>query len=61
MKLRERSKPEPSKKKTSAFFLFLKEKAEALRADHSDLKNTEISKILSEVWKGMSDEEKKAY
>lgn len=46
------------KRSPSAFLLYSKELRPQLQQQNPDLKNTEISKKLGEMWRGMSDEDR---
>eukprot|EP00466_Bigelowiella_natans_P010225 jgi/Bigna1/86594/estExt_fgenesh1_pg.C_120032 len=49
------------KRPLSAFFLFLNDHRAACRKENPDAKIGEITKILSQKWKGLNDGEKKKY
>ena len=38
------------------FFLFLKDKREAVRKEYPDLSSTELSNVMGQVWKSLSSE-----
>ena len=52
--------PKPQKTPT-AYALFCAEKSDEVKKSDSGLKASEVKKKLSEMWKGMSKEEKKPY
>ena len=45
----------------SPFLFFSNEKRNQLRTDHPELKMTDISSKLGELWRNMSDEERAPY
>jgi len=45
----------------SSFMFFANEKRQSLRAEHPELKITEIGKELGRLWKDLPDEERKRY
>jgi len=53
--------PNAPKKPLAAFMVFSKEKRPVVKAEFPELKTTEISKKLGEMWGQLSDEEKLAY
>ena len=52
---------EKPKKKTTSYFLFMKEKRPAVLEEYPNLKVTEISKKIGEMWKGLTDAEKEEW
>lgn len=53
--------PNREKRPLTPYFIFASEKREEVKSKHADLKITEISKKLGEMWKGLSQEEKDRY
>lgn len=51
--------PQPPKRPPTGYFAFCDERRGPLREGHKDMKITDISKLLSEEWKKVSDERKK--
>ena len=49
----------PPKRPPTGYFAFCEERRSDLREKHKNLKITEISKLLSEEWKKVSDDKKK--
>jgi hypothetical protein len=45
----------------SAFLYFSRDKRREIKENNPELKNTEISKILGEMWRNASDEEKRPH
>jgi len=62
-KLKKKKNPNAPKKATGAFFMFCSPERKKLQTqkEHEGKKSTEISKVLGEMWKKLSDEEKKPY
>ena len=52
---------EKPKKKPTSYFLFMKETRPTVLKEHPELKVTEVSKKLGELWKALSDEEKEEW
>jgi hypothetical protein len=52
---------EKPKKKPTSYFLFMKEMRPTILKDYPDLKVTEQSKKLGELWKALSDAEKEEW
>ncbi len=53
--------PSAPKRNPSAFLLFSLTKRKELKASNPSLKNTEISRILGDLWRKTSDDEKKPF
>ncbi|KAI8865972.1 putative high-mobility group non-histone chromosomal protein [Ramicandelaber brevisporus] len=53
--------PDQPKRPLSAFMLFTNEKRDQVKADHPDIKFTEVGKKLGEMWGKLSDAEKEPY
>lgn len=51
--------PNAPKRPMTPFFMYSQEFREEVRKENPDVKNTDVSKILSEQWKELSDAEKK--
>lgn len=49
------------KRPLSGYMYFCKEKRPALAAEHPDMKMVELSKMLGQMWKELSDEEKRPF
>jgi hypothetical protein len=45
----------------SAFLYFSQGRRSKIKGENPDLKNTEISRILGEMWRGSSEEERRPY
>jgi len=45
----------------SAYFIYTNEQREQIRKDNPELKITEVSKRIGDMWKALSDDEKKPY
>lgn len=58
-----RAKKDPSapKRNPSAFLLFSQSKRKILKANNPSLKNTDISRVLGDMWRKTSDEEKRPH
>ena len=53
--------PNREKRPLTPYFIFANEKRNEVKAKHADIKITEISKKLGEMWKSLPDEEKAQY
>jgi hypothetical protein len=51
----------PPKRPLSAFFLFKEERYPIVKAEHTDMKIADITKIISEQWREQSEVTKKSY
>merc|ERR1712146_74335 len=49
------------KKPLSAYFMFLADNRESMKAEFPELKITELGKKVGELWKALSEEEKEVY
>ena len=49
------------KKATTSYFAFTADKREEVKRKNPDLKMTDHAKILGEMWRAMSDKDKKPY
>lgn len=58
---RKKKDPNAPKRASSAYLFYVNAKRDKARKDHPDLKMTEITSLLAEQWKGLSDREKKPY
>ena len=50
-----------SQRPMSAFLLFSQGRRAEVRKEHPDIKNTEVSRMLGEMWRNCTDEEKKPF
>ena len=55
------SKPAPPKRPQTAFFIYLNENRSEVKKKHPDAKITEITGFASNLYKALSESEKKAY
>lgn len=53
-----RKDPSAPKRPMSAFLYFSQTKRSEIKTDNPDMKNTEVSRILGELWRNLSDEER---
>lgn len=60
---KEESKPKRQKeeKKNTAFFLYLQAKRITLARDYPELKPQELTRLISDNWKNMTEEERKPF
>lgn len=58
-----RAKKDPSapKRPMSAFLYFSQGRRSQIKADNPDMRNTQVSRILGEMWRNLSDEERKPH
>lgn len=56
-----KAKESGPKRPTSAFFFFTQEQRPVLKQSNPELSGSEISSKLGEMWRGMTDEEKKPF
>ena len=49
------------KRPMSSYFLFMNDRRNKFREDNPDMTMCQITKALTEVWKKLTDEEKKKY
>lgn len=56
-----KKKKEGPKRALTAYFFFTQANREQARKENPEMKMTEISKVLGQKWKEVSDEDKKAY
>ena len=55
------SDPTKPKRPLNAFMMFAGERRKQIKKENSELKVTEISKLLGQEWKAMSEDEKSPY
>eukprot|EP01025_Chloroclados_australasicus_P005622 TRINITY_DN11737_c0_g1_i2.p1 TRINITY_DN11737_c0_g1~~TRINITY_DN11737_c0_g1_i2.p1 ORF type:complete len:463 (-),score=68.58 TRINITY_DN11737_c0_g1_i2:306-1694(-) len=60
-KTRKKKDPDAPKRHLSGFMIFSMDKREQVRKENPDKKITEITKILGEMWKNVTTEEKASY
>jgi len=60
-KKKKKKDPNAPKKPKNAFMFFANDKRESVKAKHPKFKTTEISTKLGEMWKSLSEAEKKPY
>ena len=60
-KVKKPKDPNAPKNWTNAYFHFTKEKTPELLKEHPDMKVSDRSKLAGEMWKNMSDDDKKKY
>eukprot|EP01027_Heterolobosea_sp_BB2_P012522 GEZU01018141.1.p1 GENE.GEZU01018141.1~~GEZU01018141.1.p1 ORF type:complete len:179 (+),score=62.96 GEZU01018141.1:35-538(+) len=53
--------PNEPKRPPNSYMLFCTDKREEARRAHPEMKNSEITKILGEMWQKLSEDEKKPY
>mmetsp|Transcript_30659 Transcript_30659/g.37442 ORF Transcript_30659/g.37442 Transcript_30659/m.37442 type:complete len:536 (-) Transcript_30659:135-1742(-) len=53
--------PSAPKRPMSAFLHYAKSKRQTVKKDHPGLTNSEISKLLGKMWKGMTDDDKRLH
>ena len=53
--------PNREKRPLTPYFIFANEKRAEVKSQNPDIKITEISKKLGEMWKNLSDDEKRIY
>jgi hypothetical protein len=58
---RQRKDPSAPKRPMSAFLYYSQHRRRAVRDEHPEMKNTEVSRYLGELWRNASEEEKKPY
>lgn len=60
-KARKPRKPDGQKKPLGAFFLFSKDNRETVKKEHPTLSVTEVAKKMGEMWREVSEADKKKY
>ena len=60
-KLRAKKNPLAPKRPMSAFLMFAQNKRKHLQADNPDMSNADISRLLGELWRNASREDKSPY
>lgn len=60
-KKRAKKDPNAPKKALNGFMFFAKDKRESIVQENPEAKPTEITKLMGEAWRGMSDAEKQPY
>ncbi|CDW75396.1 UNKNOWN [Stylonychia lemnae] len=60
-KKRDKLKPDNEKKPMTPYFLFHLQMSRELKTKHKDLKQAEMGKVISELWKNLRDFEKEAW
>lgn len=60
-KAKKEKDPDGPKRPTSSFFLYQKERRDALKKEKPDLNFGEIAKEMTKEWKEMGEEEKQKY
>jgi HMG (high mobility group) box len=58
---RHRKDPAAPKKACSSFLYFSQEKRTEIKTERPKLKNTDVSRLLGEMWRNLSDEERAPY
>jgi HMG (high mobility group) box len=58
---RARKDPSAPKRPMSAFLMFAQGRRAELRTKNPDLKNTEVSQILGEMWRNLSEEDRRPF
>jgi HMG (high mobility group) box len=60
-KKKDKNRPDNEKNPMTPFFMFLNGMREKIKENNSEAKNGDISKIASELWKNLSDQEKEQW
>ncbi len=60
-KRRAKKHPLAPKRPMSAFLKFSLNRRKSVKAGHPDMNNTDISRLLGEMWRNASEEEKRPY
>ncbi|EMD46595.1 high mobility group (HMG) box domain containing protein, partial [Entamoeba histolytica KU27] len=56
---KDKKDPNRPKRPPTPYFIYLNEHRASIKEEHPDIRFTEISKVASEQWKALGEEEKK--